>query len=97
MNQLTPHQMNTLRSQFSSVKTITPEHHQRLKQTIGAFNPDTLAALADSGIPFIRTAANSVLCDRGIRPESARWEHAIDVITDSLMRQQADRRTALAS
>lgn len=86
-SRLTPRQINTLRSAYASVKRCTPEQLKQMKRSLANLHPDSLAALASSGIPFVQTAANSVLCDKGIRPESARWEHGIDVATDSLLAQ----------
>lgn len=91
---MTNKQMNQLRASYASIGTITVDDYLRLKATIGRLGQSDIEQLAGSGIKFVNTAANSVLCDRKIRPESARWEHAIDTITDSLIVQRATTEAA---
>jgi len=86
--------MNQLRASYGSLRTITVEGYGRLKATIGQLPTRDIEQLADSGIKFVHIAANSVLCDRKVRPESSRWELAIDTVTDSLLAQHANAATA---
>lgn len=87
-------EMNRLGACYNSLSTIPVEGYASLKRTIGSLPTKALEQLANSGIRFIGTAANSVLCDKGIRPESARWEHAIDTITDTLLASHTQAATA---
>ena len=73
-------QINRLRAAYSTLRTIQPEGLDRLKRTIGQLCTADIRQLAESGIPFVDTAANSLLVDRGVLPESARLDHAADVI-----------------
>lgn len=77
---MTPSQINKLRAAYSTIRKCSFENFERLKATVGKLPAADLEQLADSGIPFVETAANSVLCDKGIRPEDARIDHAADVI-----------------
>ena len=78
-------QINQLRAAYSSLKRITIEDFQRLKATLNNLKTSDLDKLVNARITFVSTAANSLMCDRKAKPESARWEHAIDTITDSLL------------
>lgn len=77
---LTNAHLNALRAAYSTLGTCTIEGFEKLKALVGRFSVRDLEKLADSGIPFVDTAANSVLVDRGIRSEDARADHAADVI-----------------
>lgn len=89
-------QINQLRASYGSVNRCTIDAYDKLKTLCRALCTADQEQLADSGIRFVSTAANSVLCDRGIRPESARWEHAIDKITDSLVAEHESAQLARA-
>ena len=73
-------ELNRLRSSYSALTHITIEQRDKLKATVGRLPVADLEQIADSGIPFLDTAANSVLVDRGIRDEDARIRHAADKI-----------------
>ena len=90
----TAKEINRLRAAYGSLNRITIEGYHSLKRTLGVLPQPALVQLADSRIPFIDTAANSVLIDKGIRPESARWDHAIDKVTDSILAEHANAATA---
>lgn len=81
---LTERQIQTLRAAYSTASTISIENFKRLKNTVGLLPVADIERLADSGIRFVHTAANSVLCDRGVRPESARFDHFVDLIAETL-------------
>lgn len=83
---MTPAQINRLRAAYSTINVCSIENFERLKATVGKLPASDIEQLADSGIRFIDTAANSVLCDRGIRSEDARIDHAADVIARNYVR-----------
>lgn len=85
----TTKQLNTLRSTYGSLQTMTISDFERLKLTLSKLDNDQLEQLAKSGVKFIRTAANSLLVDRGVYPADARIDHAVDCITESLRLQTA--------
>ena len=77
---MTNQQLNALRAAYSTLGTITIEGFDKLKSVVGRLDARDIEKLADSAIPFVETAANSVLVDRGIRSEDARADHAADVL-----------------
>ena len=77
-------QINRLRAAYSTLKTIQPEGLDRLKRTIGQLCTADIRQLAESGIPFVDTAANSLLCDRGVLPEDARLDWAASKIANKM-------------
>lgn len=83
---MTPAQINRLRAAYSTINVCSIENFERLKATVGKLPASDIEQLADSGIRFIDTAANSVLCDRGIRPQDARVDHAVEVIARGMAR-----------
>ena len=84
---MTRNQIAQLSAMFGNVRTIQPEHFDRLKAALSPLPVRSLEKLADSDARFVNTAANSLLCDRGIRPESARLDHAAVMIHRNLTRK----------
>lgn len=91
---VTPAMLNQLRASFGSCTRISEEHYAKLKRTVGKLPTSDLRTIADGDIPFVSTAAVSVLVDRKALPASAKWEHAIDTITKSVLAERAVRATA---
>ena len=87
---LTSAQRRRLKVAYGSLERITPDAFVRLKAFVSRFTIADICGLADGGIKFVSTAANSILCDRGIRPESARLDHAIDLMVDRIQREQKE-------
>lgn len=94
MNKTERGYINKLRAAYASVDRIDTEHFDKLKNIIRLLPERLIVAIADSDIRFCNTAANSHLVDVGKRPESARWEHAIDIVTNNLMKDHCNRATA---
>ena len=82
-------QMNKLFAGFGSVKTCSIENFNRLKATVSLLPVKDLEQLADSDIPFVNTAANSVLVDKGVRDEEARIDHAAKIIGQGMTQRVA--------
>ena len=86
---LTGRQLAHLGLAYSRLDTITIENFKRLKGCIENLDTEALEQIADSNVRFVRTAANSLLVDRGIREPQARVDHAVNSIIESLRLQVA--------
>jgi hypothetical protein len=81
--------VNQLRAAFAGAKRCTPEHFAKMKKTLSVLPDKHLHTLRDARIPFVSTAANSLLVDRGSLPKSARWDWAIEVVVDGIIETNA--------
>lgn len=77
-------QIEILCQAYGKLQSISIEGHFRLKKLLSELPIKSLEALAESDVKFVNTAANSVLCDKGIRSESARFDHAAKIIAKSV-------------
>jgi len=73
-------QMKKLFAGFATIKTCSIENFNRLKATVSMLPIKDVEQLADSDIPFVNTAANSVLVDKGVRDEDARIDHCARIL-----------------
>ena len=86
---MTKRQFSHLAAAYAGVKTVTPANFDKLKKAVAPLPVRDLRKMAKSGIPFIDTAANSVLVDAGVLPETARIDHAADVCIRRATRTKA--------
>jgi hypothetical protein len=80
----TPAEINKLRAAYAGIKKCTTEHFAKMKTSLRKLDNEALRQIQESGVPFVDTAANSLLCDRGELPEDARLDWAADKIASKM-------------
>lgn len=73
-------QINTLAASFSGIKTCTPANFAKIKATLAKLDVEALTSIRNAKIPFVSTAANSLLVDRRSLPTTARLDWAAEMI-----------------
>lgn len=72
--------LNTLDRQFRKLEAIPLEAVPKLRAIIHRAPDEALLAMISRKIKFCDTVANSELVSRGVFSESARMDHAVDVL-----------------
>jgi hypothetical protein len=70
--------LGILEREFKTLKSISLDNIAKLRAITAKAPNEALEAIISRKIPFVDTVANSELVKRGILPQSAKMEHAIN-------------------
>ena len=76
--------LDILDREMKSVNSLSLTNIEKFRAVVKKAPVEALEAIIYRHIPFINTLANTELVRRGIRPESALMDHAVNMIAERI-------------